>query len=116
MLIDRVKELETDWKDIIIEWISKNQELWNRMENYYLEQVERYRDMLSIFPDEENIFRCFSYFDCADTKVVVLGQDPYHGPNQATGLCFGVNNDVKKAKPVLKVKYLKTYKNVNVSI
>ena len=34
MLIDRVKELTTDWKDIIIEWINKNQELWNRMENY----------------------------------------------------------------------------------
>ena len=96
MLIDRVKQLETDWKDIIIEWINKNQELWNRMENYYLEQVERYRDMLSIFPEEENIFRCFSYFNCADTKVVIIGQDPYHGMNQATGLCFGVNPDVKK--------------------
>ena len=97
MLIDRVKQLETDWKNIIIDWIDENKELWDTMENYYSEEVEKYRDNnVSIFPEEENIFRCFSYFNCLDTKVVIIGQDPYHGMNQATGLCFGVNAHVKK--------------------
>ena len=34
-------------------------------------------------------------FELEDTKVVIIGQDPYHGVNQATGLCFGINNNTK---------------------
>ena len=55
---------------------------------------------LRIFPKQENQFRCFQYFETHETKVVILGQDPYHGENQATGLSFGVNN--KKIPPSLK--------------
>ncbi|KAF7684383.1 Uracil-DNA glycosylase [Astathelohania contejeani] len=43
-----------------------------------------------IYPKIENIFRFASYFKLEHTKVVILGQDPYHGPNQATGLAFSV--------------------------
>tara|TARA_Y100000992_G_scaffold299057_1_gene265236 strand:- start:1021 stop:1719 length:699 start_codon:yes stop_codon:yes gene_type:complete len=49
---------------------------------------------ITIFPKLENIFKCFSYFEPNNTKVVLIGQDPYHGLNQATGLCFGVNNNI----------------------
>ena len=35
---------------------------------------------ISIFPKEENIFKCFEYFEVSETKVVILGQDPYHAP------------------------------------
>lgn len=45
-----------------------------------------------VFPPKELIFRCFEYFDISETRVVILGQDPYHGNNQATGLAFGVDN------------------------
>ena len=54
---------------------------------------------ISIFPKQEDIFKCFQYFQIYETKVVILGQDPYHGPNQATGLCFGTNS---KPPPSLK--------------
>jgi uracil-DNA glycosylase len=54
---------------------------------------------IEIFPKEENIFKCFQYFSIFETKVVILGQDPYHGPNQATGLCFGTDS---KPPPSLK--------------
>jgi len=96
MLIDRVKELTTDWREIILNWAEENDKLWECMENFYKNEKEKYENMLSIFPAEENIFRCFSYFNSADTKVVIIGQDPYHGAKQATGLCFGVSEDVKK--------------------
>ena len=43
----------------------------------------------------ENIFKCFHYFNTEDTKVVILGQDPYHGKDQAIGLCFGVSKKTK---------------------
>ena len=48
-----------------------------------------------IYPKKENIFRALKLTDYNDVKVVILGQDPYHGENEANGLCFSVNKDVK---------------------
>ena len=50
---------------------------------------------LQIFPSNDYIFRSLNYFDINETKVVIIGQDPYHGLNQSTGLAFGINNGVK---------------------
>ena len=49
----------------------------------------------TIFPAPENIFSAFELTPYTDTKVVILGQDPYHGPGQAHGLSFSVENDQK---------------------
>ena len=46
------------------------------------------------YPKESDIFAAFDHCHFMDTKVVVIGQDPYHGPGQANGLCFSVNEDV----------------------
>ena len=62
-------------------------------------KLEYAESNISIFPKEENIFKCFQYFEIYQTKVVILGQDPYHGAKQATGLCFGTNS---KPPPTLK--------------
>jgi len=43
-----------------------------------------------IYPDFNNIYRAFELTDISDVKVVILGQDPYHGKNQAHGLAFSV--------------------------
>jgi len=43
-----------------------------------------------IYPKSKNIFKAFDYAPIFHVKVVILGQDPYHGPNQAHGLCFSV--------------------------
>ncbi|WP_342265688.1 uracil-DNA glycosylase [Cardinium endosymbiont of Philonthus spinipes] len=43
-----------------------------------------------VYPAAKNIFRAFSLSPFTDTKVVILGQDPYHGPGQADGLAFSV--------------------------
>ncbi len=45
----------------------------------------------TVYPPKEQIFNAFSYADYADLKVVLIGQDPYHQPHQAHGLCFSVN-------------------------
>ncbi|MFM2047802.1 MAG: uracil-DNA glycosylase [Bacteroidota bacterium] len=47
-----------------------------------------------IYPDGKNIFNAFNITTCKDIKVVILGQDPYHGINQAHGLCFSVQLNV----------------------
>lgn len=48
-----------------------------------------------IYPPAEDVFNAFNATEFGDVKVVILGQDPYHGPNQAHGLCFSVLPGVK---------------------
>lgn len=49
----------------------------------------------TVYPPKENLFNALKFSSYEDTKVVILGQDPYHEPNQAHGLCFSVNKGVK---------------------
>jgi uracil-DNA glycosylase len=65
---------------------------------YFIELInfvkEEYRTHM-VFPPGKEIFRAF---DCADfdkVKVVIIGQDPYHGPGQANGLCFSVRDGIQ---------------------
>ena len=44
----------------------------------------------SVYPPGSDIFSAFDHCDFDQVKVVILGQDPYHGPGQANGLCFSV--------------------------
>lgn len=70
------------------------------------EQKEYYRKLMqfldeeyaqkTIYPPREDVFTCFTSCPLQDVKVVTLGQDPYHQPQQAHGLCFSV----KKGVPV----------------
>ncbi len=55
---------------------------------------EEYRTKL-IFPPADDIFNAFAYTPLNEVKVVILGQDPYHGDGQAHGLCFSVKPDVE---------------------
>ena len=50
----------------------------------------------TIYPKQNEVFNAFRYTDYDNVKVVILGQDPYHGPNQAEGLSFSVSNEVLK--------------------
>ena len=49
-----------------------------------------------IYPDYKNIFNALRYTDYDKVKVVIIGQDPYHGPNEAHGLSFSVKQGVKR--------------------
>lgn len=61
-----------------------------------LEFVEQQRGAgKTIYPPASDVFNAFQYTEFADVNVVVLGQDPYHGPKQAHGLCFSVLPGVK---------------------
>ena len=48
-----------------------------------------------VYPEPKNIFRAFNSCPFEEVKVVILGQDPYHGTGQANGLCFAVSEGVK---------------------
>ncbi len=48
-----------------------------------------------IYPPQADVFNAFKSTPFEDVRVVILGQDPYHGPNQAHGLCFSVQHGIK---------------------
>ncbi len=80
--------LAEDWKNIVFEagW------------GIHLEEIsiflnEEY-DKKNIYPSYENIFNAYNACSFQDTRVVILGQDPYHQINQANGLCFSVPEGV----------------------
>lgn len=56
--------------------------------------VQQERQSHEVFPSPDNVFSALNATSCVDTRIVVLGQDPYHGPGQAHGLCFSVQRDV----------------------
>jgi uracil-DNA glycosylase len=60
-----------------------------------MQQVEQEYATTTCFPPKELIFSAFEQFNFQDTKVVIIGQDPYHGVGEANGLCFSVNDGVK---------------------
>jgi uracil-DNA glycosylase len=114
---DLLINVKDSWK-IIFENYNKNFKK-NSLNNILikLEEIENnLNEKNNIFPKPSNIFRCFNYFELHETKVVILGQDPYHGPNQATGLCFGVKKDAS-VPPSLRniIKELKNDLNIDLT-
>lgn len=68
-----------------------------------LDKVDQLYSLNEVFPPKNLIFDCFNYFNIEDTKVVIIGQDPYHGINQANGLAFSVNDNVKLPKSLINI-------------
>jgi len=77
---------------------SWNNQLYQEFQKpYFLElmqQVEQEYATTTCFPPKDLIFNAFEQFDFNETKVVIIGQDPYHGTGEANGLCFSVNDGV----------------------
>lgn len=59
------------------------------------ETVKQEYQTRAVYPDANDIFNAFDFTPLSKVKVVILGQDPYHGPGQAHGLCFSVKPDVE---------------------
>jgi uracil-DNA glycosylase len=87
--------ISTDFKDLLIELYKENTVYFKQIEDFLNKEEIDFNGFAEIYPKIENIFACFDKFNINDTKVVIIGQDPYHGPNQAHGLCFSVNEDIK---------------------
>lgn len=81
-------KIAPDWGALLSEEFEKPyfQELSQFVRKEYTTQT--------VFPREMNIFRAFDKCPLDSLKVVIIGQDPYHGDGQANGLCFSVNDGV----------------------
>ena len=90
-------KIESSWKVKLVEEFEKPyfQELTSFVKQEYLAQT--------IFPPGKEIFRAFDCCDFNSVKVVIIGQDPYHGPGQANGLCFSVRDGMRLPPSLLNI-------------
>ncbi|MCH5279488.1 MAG: uracil-DNA glycosylase [Christensenellaceae bacterium] len=77
-----------DWDEILSDEFTK--EYYINLRSFLANEYRR----RVIYPNMYDIFNALKYTSFSDTRVVILGQDPYHGPNQAHGLCFSVKKGV----------------------
>ena len=63
--------------------------------------IQEYKSGKQIYPERKNILKALQLLDINDVKVVILGQDPYHGDGQAVGLSFAVPNELRLKPPSL---------------
>ncbi len=83
-------EINSSWKEILHEEFNKD--YFKRLKQFLLKEKQN----LTIFPEGKNIFNAFNLTPFNKVKVVILGQDPYHGIGQAHGLSFSVPDGIKK--------------------
>ena len=79
-----------DWSKFLSSQVSKP---YFKSLNHYLNY--RLENNIEIIPSKENWFKALEFSSFKKTKVVILGQDPYHGEGQADGFCFSVSNGMK---------------------
>ena len=72
--------------------------------------IEEYRNRV-VYPDMHDIFNALKATPYKDVKVVILGQDPYHNPGEAHGMCFSVKPGVKVPPSLLNI-----YKELNADL
>jgi uracil-DNA glycosylase len=90
--------MKTDWNPLLRAEFDKP--YWSDLQSFVVAERSQYE----VYPPHEEVFAALHLTPYADVKVMILGQDPYHGPDQAHGLCFSVREGVPKP-PSLKNIY-----------
>lgn len=99
------KLIGNDWDEILAPVFESQQ--YQQLHNFLKQEYSTKK----IYPDMYHIFTAFKLTSFADTKVVILGQDPYHNPGQATGMSFSVNPGIA-LPPSLQNIYKELYDDV----
>jgi len=90
-------DIEEGWKDV----------LWEDFQAPYFRELKAFleeeRKKHTIYPPGKYIFNAFNHTPFGDVKAVLLGQDPYHGPGQAHGLCFSVPAGITSPPSLLNI-------------
>lgn len=82
-------KIEESWKKKLLSEFSKSYFL--TLTSFVKDEYANHR----VYPPGKEIFNAFAHCPFDQLKVVIIGQDPYHGPGQANGLCFSVRDGVK---------------------
>lgn len=78
------------WKSVI--WIEFEKDYFKELKEFLVKEKSHFR----VFPPESRMFAAFNLTPFDEVKVVILGQDPYHGFGQANGLSFSVSDGLRK--------------------
>ncbi len=95
-------KIGNDWDEILLEEFHK--EYYLKLRSFLIEEYKT----KTVFPSMFDIFNCLKMTAFKDVKAVILGQDPYHEPNQAHGLCFSVKKGVRIPPSLINI-----YKEIN---
>lgn len=96
------------------DWDEKLKNIWDSLEfkEFYKKVMHEY-ELKEIYPPKDYIFNALKLTSYKDTKVVIVGQDPYHGEGEAHGLSFSVQKGVK-IPPSLKNIYKELYSDLGI--
>lgn len=81
-------DIEEGWKEVL--WEDFRSPYFSELKSFLVEEKKHY----TVYPPGRLIFNAFNHTPFARVKVVILGQDPYHGKGQAHGLCFSVPHGI----------------------
>lgn len=96
-------QIEESWKQILSNEF--NSDYFKELKEFLVEEKEKH----TVYPPGSQIFTAFNLTPFNKVKVVIIGQDPYHGPGQAHGLCFSVPKGIKPPPSLKNIfKELKT--------
>ena len=82
-------KIAPSWKERLQDEFEKD--YFRHLVHFVKDEYSKYK----VFPPGRQIFSAFDHCNFDDVKVVIIGQDPYHGPGQANGLCFSVNDGIR---------------------
>ncbi len=102
-------QIEDSWKAVLADEFQA--EYFSLLKSFLIEDKTKN----IVYPPGELIFNAFNTTPIDEIKVVIIGQDPYHGPGQAHGLCFSVPNGIK-APPSLRNIYKELVNDVGIEI
>lgn len=85
------------WEDVIN--LEKEKEYYEKLKN----EIDKRYETSTVFPEKQNIFKAFSLTKLENLKVVILGQDPYHGFGQAQGLAFSTPSNIKNPPSMVNI-------------
>ncbi|PZM83843.1 uracil-DNA glycosylase [Candidatus Gracilibacteria bacterium] len=101
--------IEKSWLEVLKGEFEKD--YMKNIKSFLVKEIENGK---TIYPHPKNIFKAFDKTPFDKVKVVILGQDPYHGPNQAQGFCFSVEKG-QKLPPSLKNIYKELEQSLGIS-
>jgi uracil-DNA glycosylase len=100
-------QIGDSWKEALLEEFHKP--YFQDLKQFLMEEKQQF----TVYPPGPLIFNAFNQTSFDEVKVVVLGQDPYHGPGQANGLCFSVSNGIKHPPSLVNI-FKEMQKDLNV--
>lgn len=102
-------DIHESWKELLIEEF--NSEYFFELKNFLVEEKNKH----TVYPPGKYIFNAFNSTPFNEVKVVIIGQDPYHGRGQAHGLCFSVPQGIKPPPSLVNI-FKEINEDLNIAI